>query len=266
MSSHEKVHRRDAITTFGAAAAACVLPAVARPQNLGAPRKTHIFTLSFDDGFKRSSIRTAEIYEKHKLSACINVIATAHQPDFVLPNQYHNWPVGDFGLWNDLQARGHEIMPHGYKHANKKELPLAEAQDLIRRCLDYFAARLKGFEPKKAVFNFPFNASTPELESWLPTQVLAFRTSGPAVNPLPGRGLSKLTCTSFGPANTDAHLLAEVDKWLAQPSGWFIYNTHGLDDEGYGPLSASVLDRLLGRLTAMPHVDIQPAARALATA
>ena len=100
------------------------------PPKRAPTKKTHFVTLSFDDGFKKSSIRTAEIYEKYKLSACINVIATAHLPDFVLPNEYHRWPVGDFGLWNELQSRGHEIMPHGYKHANKRELPLAESQDL----------------------------------------------------------------------------------------------------------------------------------------
>jgi hypothetical protein len=122
---------------------------------------------------------------------------------------------------------------------------------------------LKGFDPKKVVFNFPFNASSPEIEQWLPSQVMAFRTGGGGMNPLPHRGQSKLTCSGFGPDNTDAHLIGEIDKWLAAPSGWFIYNTHGLDDEGYGPLSASVLDRLLAGLVAMPHVEIAPAARAL---
>jgi hypothetical protein len=155
-------------------------------------------------------------------------------------------------------------MPHGFKHANKRELPLAEAEDLIRRCLDYFTQHLQGFDAKKAVFNFPFNASSPELEKWLPRRVMAFRTGGPAVNLLPHRGQAKLTCTNFGPGNTDSHLIGEVDKWLAEPSGWFIYNTHGLDDEGYGPLTTSVLDRLLDRLSAMPHVRIVPAAQALA--
>jgi hypothetical protein len=225
---------------------------------------THLFTLSFDDGFKKSSLRTAEIYEKHKLSACINVIATAHLPDFALPNEYHRWPVGDFGLWNELQSRGHEIMPHGYRHANKAELPLGTATELIRRCLHVFSTELEGFDPKKSVFNFPFNASTPELEKWLTAHVMAFRTAGPPVNKLPHRGQTKLTCTHFGPGSTDAHLLGEIEKWLAGPSGWFIYNAHGLDDEGYGPLSANVLDKLLDRLMAMPHVRIVPAARALA--
>jgi peptidoglycan/xylan/chitin deacetylase (PgdA/CDA1 family) len=259
------LNRRDALSALGASAPALLMPSqLSAEEKPSAPRKTHFMTLSFDDGFKKSSLKTVDIYEKYKLSACINVIATAHLPDFVLPNEYHRWPVGDFGLWNELAARGHEIMPHGYKHANKSQMPLADAQDLIRRCLDYFTKELKNFDRKKAVFNFPFNASTPALEEWLPSQVMAFRTGGPPVNKLPHRGQAKLTCTNFGPGNTDAHLLGEIDKWLAEPTGWFIYNTHGLDDEGYGPLSASVLDRLLARLVAMPHVSVVPAARALA--
>lgn len=255
--------RRDAVKAFGAAAAGAVFSGKLA---CGASeiQKTHFVTLSFDDGFKKSSLRTAEIFEKYTLPACINVIATAHLPGFVLPNEYHRWPVGDFGLWNELQARGHEIMPHGFKHANKSLIPLAEAQALIRQCLDYFSRELKGFDPKKAVFNFPFNASTLAVEEWLAGQVLAFRTGGPAINPLPHRGQSKLTCTSSGPENIDAHLTGEIDKLLAQPSGWLIYNTHGLDDEGWGPLSASVLEKLLDRLTAIPTVSVIPAGRALA--
>jgi peptidoglycan/xylan/chitin deacetylase (PgdA/CDA1 family) len=257
--------RREIVATIGAGAANWATRC--RPACAAAERKeTHFITLSFDDGFKKSSLRTAEIFEKHKLAACINVIATAHLPEFVLPNEYHRWPVGDFGLWNELVDRGHEVMPHGYKHANKREIPFAEAKDLIRRCLDYFARHLKGFDPGKAVFNFPFNASTPAVEEWLAGEVMAFRTGGPAINPLPHRGQSKLTCTSFGPDNIDAHLTSEIDKLLSEPAGWLIYNTHGLDDEGWGPLSASVLDRLLARLVAMPHVSVMPAGQALLAA
>jgi peptidoglycan/xylan/chitin deacetylase (PgdA/CDA1 family) len=184
----------------------------------------------------------------------------------VLPNEYHRWPVGDFGLWNELQSRGHEIMPHGLKHVDKSKAPLEEAKDLIRRCLDVFSEELKEFEPRKAVFNFPFNASTPAVERWLAEEVLAFRAGGPAVNPLPRRGQKKLTCATSGPENIDEHLTREIDKLLAQPAGWLIYNTHGLDDEGWGPLSADTLDRLLARLAAIPTVAIVPAGRALSLA
>ena len=224
---------------------------------------THVVTLSFDDGFRESSLKTAEIYERHGLSACINVLATAHLPTFEMPNEYHSHPVGDFAFWNELQARGHEIMPHGLKHANKTEMPLAQAQDLILQCLDVFDRELEGFDRKKAVFNFPFNASTPEVEEWLSTQVMAFRTGGPPINPLPHAGQVRLTCTSHGPDPIDEDLTRRVDELLAQPSGWLVYNTHGIDDEGWGPLSSAALDRLLARLVAIPTVRVLPAGQAL---
>ena len=176
-------------------------------------------TLSFDDGFKKSSLQTAEIYEKHGLSACINVIATAHLPGFVLPNEYHRWPVGDFGLWNELQDRGHEIMPHGFKHVNKSQVPLQQATDLIQRCLDYFAKELKDFEPQKAVFNFPFNASTPDVEEWLTHEVHGVSHRRPGDQSAPPRAQQRLTCTSYGPDPIDEHLTGEIDKLLAEPSG-----------------------------------------------
>ena len=155
--------RRDFLLTTGAAAASLAIPNAASSDE-SPEKKRHIVTLSFDDGFKKSSIKTAEIYEKHKLSACINVVASAHMKEF-RPPDYPTVPRGDFGLWNELQARGHEIMPHSYKHANLRQLPLAEAKDLIRRCLDVFSKELKDFDPKEAVYNFAYNASTPELEA-----------------------------------------------------------------------------------------------------
>jgi peptidoglycan/xylan/chitin deacetylase (PgdA/CDA1 family) len=256
-----KYTRRQAIETIGTClATAWMLPSLA---SISSQKKRHFITLSFDDGFKKSSIRTAEIFEKYKLSACINVIATAHLPGFELPNEYHAVPVGDFVLWNELQDRGHEIMMHGYKHAHKNEMPFEQGKDLILKCIDVFSNELKGFKPKESIFNFPFNASTPELEEWLPSQVKAFRTGGSPVNALPHKGQVKLTCTSHGPENINEHLNGEIEKLLALPSGWLIYNTHGLDEEGWGPVSSDFLDRLLARLVETDSVEIIPAGKAL---
>jgi peptidoglycan/xylan/chitin deacetylase (PgdA/CDA1 family) len=252
--------RREFLGAAGATAASLALPLHASG---GEPKPNrHIVTLSFDDGFKRSSIKTAEIYERHKLSACINVVASAHMKDF-RPPDYHNVLRGDFGLWNELQARGHEIMPHSYKHANLRRVPFEEAKGLILRCLDVFSKELKDFYPKKAVYNFAYNASTPELEEWLPTQVMAFRTGGGAINRLPYKGQTKLTCTSFGPGNCEHAVDREIDELLAMESGWMIFNTHGLDDEGWGPIRATYLDRLLERLAGIESVDVLPAGGAL---
>jgi len=223
-------------------------------------KKRHIVTLSFDDGFKKSFLRTAEIYERYKLSACLNVVAAGLPQDAYIKKS----PLGDFGLWNELRKRGHEIMPHGYRHENLQKLSFEEGKDLIRRCLDVFVEKLKGFDPKQAVFNFPYNASTPELEKWLPIQVRAFRTGGGAINPLPHKGQRKLTCTSFGPGNCEAAIDREIERLLARDSGWLIFNTHGLDEEGWGPIRASYLERSLERLLAIATVEILPAGKALA--
>lgn len=228
--------------------------------------KKHIITLSFDDGFKKSSLLTAKIYEKYKLSACINVIATGHLPDFKSPDEYQVTPKGDFGLWNELQQRGHEIMPHGYKHANKGNMPLQDAKDLVNACLEYFSKHLKGFESQKAIFNMPYNSSNPELEAWLSNQVMAFRTAGPIINPMPHRGQRKLTCDAKGPGSIEEHLDAEIKRLLQLPSGWLIYNTHGLDGEGWGPMRSEFLDRLLDKLVAIDSVAILPTAKALSAA
>lgn len=256
--------RREFLCLSASAAATLVRP---RPAFADESRpKKHLFTLSFDDGFRRSSIKTAEMYEKYGLSACINVVATAHRPGFRFPGSEQSPPCGDFGLWNELRARGHEVMPHGFRHARKSGMPFADAKDLILRCLDVFDRELRGFDRKAAVFNFPYNASTPELEAWLPTQVRAFRTAGKALGPLPRRGQTKLTCESFGPGNCEAAIDRAVAALLAADSGWLIFNAHGLDDEGWGPLRATYLERLLERLSSIDSLQILPAGAALAAA
>ncbi|MHB9132285.1 MAG: polysaccharide deacetylase family protein [Armatimonadota bacterium] len=222
----------------------------------------HIVTLSFDDGFIHSNQVIADIYESFGLRACFNIVAGAQ----LEADQWHHGtePGTDhFALWNELQARGHEIMPHGYQHENLAKMPLADAQASILRCLNIFQEKLTGYDNQRAIFNFPYNASTPEIEAWLPTVVHAFRTAGPGINPLPHAGQTRLTTTAFGPGNGEAYLDQCVDELLALPSGWLIYNTHGLDNEGWGPIGAEYLRRLLERLTAISTVRILPAGVAL---
>jgi len=223
----------------------------------------HIVTLSFDDGFRGSCLKVAEIYERFGLRGCMNVLAA---PDELVGEQ-HQWGTdrGDFGLWNELQARGHEIMPHGYNHASKRELPFEKSKESILRCLDIFEARLEGFNRGQAVFNFPYNQATPELEAWLPTVVRAYRTSGGGINSLPDPGMTKITTTGAGPDNCEWHLNDEIELLMTRPEGWLVYNTHGLDDEGWGPIRSGYLEKLLERLVGA-GVRVLPAGVALAEA
>jgi peptidoglycan/xylan/chitin deacetylase (PgdA/CDA1 family) len=220
----------------------------------------HVVTLSFDDGFERSSIRTAEIFERYGLVAELNVLAS----DRVDPTErwHRRWRKGDFALWNELKGRGHYLMPHGYRHVNKAEVPLDEAKGLIEACLDVFRAELAGFEASEASFAFPYNRSTPDIEAWLSGRVRAFRTRGDPVMPLPGVGQQRVTCTAFGPERCDDHLSRTIESFLSGPPGWLCYNVHGLDDEGWGPLGSDTLDRLLEDLVAR-DVRILPITAAL---
>jgi peptidoglycan/xylan/chitin deacetylase (PgdA/CDA1 family) len=231
-----------------------------RPAN-----KTHILTLSFDDGFKKSFYKIAEIYERYDLRACLNVIASGHLPGF---QQVDQWILpelmGSFDDWNALKARGHEIMPHSWKHLNLAKQPLEEAKELILKCLDYFAANLEGYENAKAVFNFPFNASTPELEAFALSKVKAIRTRGEtAINAIPVVAPYRQGCWSMGPDNADQWVEEQVTSFLSSPGGWLILNLHGLENEGWGPLSTGYLSNLLERMVKVDYLDILPAGEVL---
>lgn len=223
----------------------------------------YYLTISWDDGFSKSMQKVAEIYEKYGLRAEINVLAAAHQKDAKLPpnmavGAVWGAPYGDFGLWNELQARGHVIQPHGLDHSNKAVLDFDLAMEKIKRCLEIFGEELQGFDPCQTIFNFPYNASTPELEAWLPNEVRAFRTGqGSALNPLPRPDTVKITTSGWEDA--EPWLETCLAELLALPEGWLVYNAHGLDGEGWGPLRSEFLERTLERLLERGDVKILPA-------
>jgi peptidoglycan/xylan/chitin deacetylase (PgdA/CDA1 family) len=215
---------------------------------------TRYLTLSFDDGYRASSVKTAALFERSGLRADFNVVATFEDRNPVLH--------GDWALWNELAACGHCVHPHGYNHTNKTQVPFEEARDLILRCLDVFATHLNGFDPARALFAFPYNVATPELEAWLPSVVRGFRTGpGPAINPLPDLDTAKLTTCGW----QDAELWLDrcVDDLLAREAGWLIYCAHGLDGEGWGPLRADYLERLLDTLVGTVNLEVVPATQVL---
>jgi peptidoglycan/xylan/chitin deacetylase (PgdA/CDA1 family) len=251
--------RREFISGMGAAALGA-----SSEISKGSSMSLHVVSLGFDDGFRKSFSRIARIYEQFSLSACFNIIASAHMTDSQVQDDYARLDLmGDFGLWNELQDRGHEIMPHGYRHAHLADLPLGEAKALVLSCLDVFSDELRGFDPAKAVFNFPYNQSSPELEEWLPSVVMGYRTSGEVINELPNATTVKVTTGGFGPGNSEQHLDRQLDDLLGRQKGWLVYNLHGLDEEGWGPIRESYLERLLARLVAIESVRIVPIARAM---
>jgi peptidoglycan/xylan/chitin deacetylase (PgdA/CDA1 family) len=224
-------------------------------------KKTHILTLSFDDGFKKSFYEIAGIYERYGLSACLNIIASAHLNQFQPPNEYHKDFRGDFNDWNSLKKRGHEIMPHSWDHSHIAKIPLDQAKADIEKCLNYFEDNLEGYKASEAVYNFAYNESTPELEQFALTKVRAVRTQGnTAINAIPSSpGPVRLGCWSFGPDNADKWVEEQVTGFLATQGGRLILNLHGLDKEGWGPVTSEYLDSLIKRMVKVDYLEILPA-------
>lgn len=230
-------------------------------------KRSHIVTLSFDDGFKKSFYRTADLFEQFNLRACLNVIASGHLSSYRPPTQYMVTETGDFNDWNELKKRGHEIMPHSWDHSNLTQMPLEKAQEDITRCLDYFNEHLEGFDASKAVYNFAYNASTPGLERFALGKVAAVRTGGNPVNSIPVTSSPvRVGCQSFGPENADQWTKQQINGFLASPGGWLVLNLHGLDEEGWGPVSSFCLKELLKQLADLEHVEVLPAGEVIARA
>lgn len=233
--------------------------------------QTHVITFSFDDGFKQSFYRAAEIHEAYGMSACFNVIASGHLPSFkgvdayILPKL-----LGDFNDWNTLKSRGHEVMPHTWEHLNVTKISYDHAVENIDRCLEYFEENLDGYKNEEAVFNYAFGASTPEIEAYTLQKVLGARTGGwlfmedEKAHELPKKKEPmKLGCWTTGPGNIDDYLEKEINEFLESSGGWLIFNLHGFDDEGWGPVSTTYFDQLLKRLSEINHVAVKPAGKVL---
>lgn len=234
-------------------------------------RPSHILSLSFDDGFKKSFYKVAEIHEYYGLKACLNVIATGHLKSFKTePKWIPQELLGDFEDWNALQGRGHVIMPHTWEHLNLVDIPLAQAKENIDRCLAYFEENLSGYSNSEGVYNFAYNSSNKELEDYALSKIMAIRTGGWLVlegdkkNPIPlEENGGVLGCWGKGPENCDAFIDQEVTGFLEGEGGWLILNLHGLDEEGWGPLSSSYLDKLLARISKIEKLAVLPIADVL---
>lgn len=226
---------------------------------------THLVTLSFDDGFRKSFSETARIHEALGLKACLNVFTESCKSSFTPPDPSHNAATGDWDLWNELAGRGHEIMPHGYDHSNHARIPFEDSRWRIETSIGEFERNLKGFKPAEAVFNFPYNAASAEVVSYMDaaSPVRGYRLGGGWLNDFPSKKSRRISNSGYGPGNCESHLDAGLKEFLSGAGGWFVYNLHGLDEEGWGPVGSEYLRRLLERLLKTPGVEVIPAAAAL---
>jgi len=225
---------------------------------------SHLVSLTFDDGFTLSARTLAGIFEEFGLRTSLNVIARGADPDFPPPDEWHNAPRGSWELWNEIAARGHEINPHGFDHTDPKKYPPDENSRRVDACIGIFRERLRGFDPMKSVYACPYNSTTPEMEVKLASSFRAYRAGGNPVNPWPSPKMKRINCWSDGPGNADASTGLQVNNFLGSSGGWLVLAMHGLDHEGWGPLSSDFLRRLLEKLVKDSRVEVSGPSAVLA--
>jgi len=225
---------------------------------------THLISFTFDDGFEKSGRNLAAMFEEFGLRTSLSIIARGAEPGFPPPDEWHNAPRGSWELWNELAARGHEINPHGLDHTNPRSFPEDENARKLEECIAIFREKLGGFDPAKSVYCCPYNSVTPQFEELLRKKFRGYRPGGNPVNPPPSKAARRINCWSDGPGNADANLEALINRFLSSAGGWLVLGMHGLDEEGWGPLSSGYLRNLLKRLSSDNRVEVIGPTTALA--
>ena len=207
--------------------------------------------LVFDDGFRRSTLATAALFEEFQLPAVFAVIAN--------PGDWASHiPKGDFAMWNELQQRGHIIQPHGFTHAKLDELPHEEAVDQLTRCLAMFEEKLDGFTAHRAIHMYAYNSSTPRLNEWLLPRAHAVRQGGGGMMSQRQFDSRLWHSDAFGPDDPGAKLLHLLDRVRRKRPPVFLHTLHGLDGEGWGAISVQSLRRVLEIITSDDAFEYWP--------
>jgi peptidoglycan/xylan/chitin deacetylase (PgdA/CDA1 family) len=225
-----------------------------------------LLTLSFDDGFRDSCSRIAGIYEEFNQKASFNPIGGVGSPGYTVPDEWHNAPYGDWAQWKELAARGHEFNPHSWSHRNHAAMAPAEAQAEVERALAVFEKELPGFRRADAVYMFPYNRGGPEVEAFVSGQCRAFRVGGEPFNPLPDPALKRLGSVTSNSGVCDAEVSYWIGEWLEREPSWLLFAAHGLNQEGWGPMTPDGLRRILDRVLKRPDTAIVTPAAALRAA
>jgi peptidoglycan/xylan/chitin deacetylase (PgdA/CDA1 family) len=203
----------------------------------------------FDDGFRKSSIATAELFESFGLRAVFAVIAD---------HASFHAAAGEFALWNELQSRGHIIHPHGQTHVKLSDIPPQQAIGSVRQCLDTFQQKLNGFDPKQAVYATTYNIGTPETIEWLLPRVRGVRIGGDPFLSADMLASRVWTSTAFGPGDPAQHFIQHLDEARQRRPAALLYCLHGLDGELWGAIARDSLRQILETITTDPAFEYWP--------
>ncbi|MFC3077751.1 polysaccharide deacetylase family protein [Phenylobacterium terrae] len=222
---------------------------------------SRIVSFCFDDGFRASAETVWRLFAARDLSATFCVLAA---PELAKDPFIRGAAIADWGFWREAQAAGHEVAPHGWAHERLGELPVPAACESLDRTLEAFVRELPDFELGQAIFHLPYLTAPTPVVQHLSSKVLGVRRKlhQQGLNRAFGhpRGAS-IDCVTF-PDPADERLQARIGRFLGHEAGWLVLVLHGLDGEGWGPVSSDTLAAILDRLTAS-GVRVAPAGQVL---
>jgi len=204
----------------------------------------------FDDGFRRSAQTIAELFSRRRLPACFAVLS---RPEQALDPYVRGADLGDWSFWREMVAAGHEVAPHGLIHERYDALSVDETKASVREALQIFETEMPGFERARSVFHVPYLGAPPAIVDWLADQCLGVRLA------LANRGLNRwhemrrgagVDCVCYGPDGVAEAVSARLHEFGRQEEGWLVLAMHGVDGEGWGPVSRTDLECILDEATA----------------
>lgn len=173
---------------------------------------------TFDDG-PASSFMIADIFEGYGIRSSF----------YIIPGRIS--APEDWAQWRNLASKGHEIGNHSLNHINLEDpaLPDETLDREINEAQRVIEANI-GIRP--LVFAFPQNSYNDRSEMYAYQNHVATRL--PGFNDPTYRRMAFLSSTSVEEANDALNSAVNV-------GGWFVPNAHGVDGDGWEPITSTFL-------------------------
>lgn len=210
------------------------------------PRPTSpIISFCFDDGYAASCEAIAKMFEARGLAAsfCVVTDPAGSVDPFIKAGR-----IGDFGLWRDLAARGHEVMPHGNRHIHLGQVDDQAARDEVSMAVELFAEGMGIQTPESLIYHCAYNHLPQSMLAFMAERFIGVRAGQGNI----GRndlawGAEALVFDAAFPMPPDIGASARhyVCDLIEGSPAWLALCFHGLEPEGWGPIASDNLADLL---------------------
>ncbi|WP_446325672.1 polysaccharide deacetylase family protein [Blastomonas sp. CACIA14H2] len=182
-------------------------------------------------------------FEARNLSACFCVLSA---PALADDPGIKGATIADWDYWRETVAAGHEVGPHGHAHEFYGRMDLDTARRSIESCWQTFERELPGFDRRSSIFHVPYLSAPDELVRWIGQQSLGARLvcGGEGLNTMTIPVGNPIDCICFGPHEVGAAANQRLSRFRYE-TGWLVFVFHGIDDEGWGPITSGELEILV---------------------